>query len=76
MAQEQSDGTWQGDYLVRPGADTDDLPSVIIAGDNAPDRHHPRGWIGVRLDGAAAFFPAQEWQSQWGEVKPNEPAKP
>ncbi|HEY3397628.1 MAG TPA: hypothetical protein VGM19_08220 [Armatimonadota bacterium] len=56
------------DYLLNPTAQADDPPGTIFAGDNAPDRHRHREWIGARADGAAAFFPASEWKSRLAEV--------
>jgi prepilin-type N-terminal cleavage/methylation domain-containing protein len=64
----QPESNFPTDYLFNPGLATDDLPSVVIAGDNAPNRHAPRGWIGVRLDGAAFLYPASEWQTRLGWV--------
>ena len=67
---EKSDEAELGDsdYLLNPTVQTDDLPSVIIAGDDAPDRHSGRRWIGVRLDGAAALWPAEQWAAKLGKV--------
>ena len=69
---EESDRTEIGDsdYLLNPTVQADDLPSLIIAGDDVPDRHRWRRWISVRLDGAASTWPAAEWAKKLGEVSP------
>jgi hypothetical protein len=46
---------------------TDDLPSLIIVGDDCPDRHGGQ-WMGVRLDGGARLLPAEQWAPRLGEV--------
>ncbi len=61
-------GLLVSDYLLNPTVQIDDLPATIIAGDDAPDRHSGRRWIGVRLDGAAALFAAAEWETKLGKV--------
>ncbi len=58
----------ESDYLLNPTVQTDDFPTVIIAGDDAPDRHSGRRWVGVRLDGATALWPAEQWREKLGEV--------
>jgi len=60
--------TVRSDYLLNPTVQTDDLPMVIIAGDDVPDRHPGGRWIGVRLDGAAAWYPARQWAQKLGKV--------
>ena len=60
--------TVRSDYLLNSTVQTDDLPTVIIAGDDVPDRHPGGRWIGVRLDGAATRYPAQQWAQKLGKV--------
>ena len=62
------EGPLESDYLLNPTVQTDDLPTVIIAGDDVPDRHSGRRWVGVRLDGATGLWPAEEWAQKLGEV--------
>ena len=57
-------GAPASDYLLNPVAQSDDLPETILAGDDAPDRHLGGRWNGARADGAAASFPADEWQTR------------
>jgi len=66
-AGEPEEGLLESDYLLNPTVQTDDLPSLIIVGEDCPDRHAGR-WIGVRLDGAVQLLPADEWASRLGEV--------
>jgi hypothetical protein len=61
---EESPTPLVSDYLLNPTAQSDDPPETILAGDDAPDRHRNREWIGVRADGAVAYYPAAEWQSR------------
>ena len=72
---QQDAGGLMSDYLLKPAVETDELPGTIIAGDDAPNRHRPRGWVGVRLDGAAGYFLAGQWQQNLGWVMNNEPNK-
>jgi len=46
----------------------DDLPTAILAADNVPDRHRGKRWNGVRLDGAAGRYPADQWSKKIGWV--------
>jgi type II secretory pathway pseudopilin PulG len=55
-------------YLLNPTAQLDDLPSVILAGDDVSNRHQGRRWVGVRLDGAAQLYPAKSWEEKLGWV--------
>lgn len=64
----EPEGPVESNYLLNPTVQTDDLPTVIIAGDDIPDRHSGRRWIGVRLDGAAGLWPADQWAERIGEV--------
>lgn len=59
----------ESDYLLNPFAQADESPAVIIAGDDSADRHSGRRWVGVRLDGATALWPADEWQTKLGWVR-------
>ncbi len=56
------------DYVFNHSLIADDLPTAILAADNVPDRHHGKRWIGVRLDGAAGRYPADQWSERIGWV--------
>ena len=64
----------QSSYMINPTVQWDDLPSLILAGDNAPGRHQGRRWVGVRLDGATQLYPAQSWEEKLGWVIRDEKA--
>jgi Tfp pilus assembly protein PilE len=64
---------YEEDYLFNPTLHSDDLPSLMLAGDDAPARHRG-GWNGARLDGAVAWWPAKDFQKMLGWVTNN--AKP
>jgi hypothetical protein len=63
----------QADYILNPTLRSDDLPSMMLAGDDAPARHQGE-WNGARLDGAVARWPAKDFQKMLGWVTNN--AKP
>ena len=50
-------------YQFPVGWWNDDPPWVVVAGDDRPDRHLGRTWIGAQADGAVRVYPAQEWQA-------------
>lgn len=56
------------DYLLNPQMRLDDPPGVVAVGDDVPNRHMGRYWIGARVDGACFVWPANEWQSRLGGV--------
>ena len=58
----------QVSYIMNPQARLDDLPATMLVGEDAPDRHVGHRWVGVRLDGAAHFYPARAWEPNWGAV--------
>ena len=66
------EGQYEVDYLFNPALRSDDLPSLILLGEDAPSRHRG-GWIGARLDGAAAWWPASEYEKMLGRVTKDEP---
>jgi len=61
----------ESDYIMRPLVQTDDLPGLVIVGDDTSDRHPGRRWVGARLDGAAFLWPANQWESRLGWVMRN-----
>jgi len=56
------------DYIFNFSLMADDLPTAMLAADNVPDRHRGKRWNGVRLDGAAARYPADQWSERIGWV--------
>lgn len=67
-------GDTRADYLLNPQMRLDDLPGTVVVGDDMPDRHMKRFWIGARLDGACFFFPDDQWQSKLGGVTSHAPS--
>jgi len=63
----------RADYLLNPQMRLDDGPGMVVVGDDTPDRHMNRYWIGARLDGACFLWPASQWQSRLGGVTTHEP---
>ncbi len=56
------------DYVFNLSLIADDLPTLMLAADNVPDRHGGKRWIGVRLDGATGRYPADQWSERIGRV--------
>ncbi len=74
-AVQDTDYPWDGedqinqvDYVFNPSLIADDLPTAMLAADNVADRHGGKRWIGVRLDGAAGRYPADQWSERIGWV--------
>ena len=71
-----SSDQYASDYILRPSVHTDDVPGIVVVGDDAPDRHWRRRWIGARLDGAVFLWHASEWEGKLGDVVKGQPARP
>ena len=74
-AEEDENYPWGGedqshpvDYVFNPSLIADDLPTAMLAADNVADRHRGKRWNGVRLDGAAGRYPADQWSERIGWV--------
>ncbi len=62
-------------YIMNPEVQTDGIPSTIMVGDDAPDRHPGPRWVGARLDGAAFLWRADEWEQKLGWVMSDDKSK-